>query len=154
MTPAIADGDTLVVETTDSESFRPGQIVAFWHSRTQLVAHRVCWVDRRHRRLFTMGDAVAFPDRPTPFEAVLGVVTAVIAPDGSSRQACLLCPPWRRGWRWLARRLAILLGREGAPSRVLRRLGLPAARHRSEVVRYERVAGAVPSEPGGDRQQP
>jgi len=79
MLPTVWPGDTLVVESADSNSVCKGDIVLFGRDR-RLFAHRV--VTKRGQpgdsRVVTRGDAMPAPDSPLAEDELLGKVSVIV----------------------------------------------------------------------------
>jgi signal peptidase len=82
MSPAIATGDLVVVQTVDPADIGPGDVVTYvTTTHSDPVTHRVVGVEASPtgERLFvTQGDANDIPDDPVPASNVLGRVTLVL----------------------------------------------------------------------------
>jgi len=105
MGETLRDGTRIRVESGESKSYVPGQVVAFLCGDA-VIAHRIVHTGRRGRargHLLTRGDACFLPDPPMPVEAVLGPVMTL---DGAGAAGSPPPPaPSRAGLRALSREM-------------------------------------------------
>jgi hypothetical protein len=141
MAPAIPAGARLrVCLLTQGQACHPGDVV-FYLTGDRYMVHRVAYRQGRGRAggyLLTWGDGRLAPDPPVPSDQVLGLVTAVVTPEGERPPgpAVVPGPSYKRAIRaitlavaiaalrinpWVAARVAgVLLGIE-AGARAMRR---------------------------------
>jgi len=104
MGETLKDGARIRVESGESRSYVPGQVVAFLCGDA-VIAHRIVHMGRRGRargHLLTRGDACFLPDPPMPVEAVLGPVMTL---DGGDAGSPPPPAPSRAGLRALSREM-------------------------------------------------
>jgi signal peptidase I len=89
MRPAIRDGETITVESVETATVKPGDIL-FYRQRRRAVAHRVVSVTRQGDEVvefIVQGDAKAACDAPVKPSQVLG---RVLVEGRQCRRATLL----------------------------------------------------------------
>ena len=72
MTPAIRNGDMIILKEESPNSIKVGEVIVF-DRENDLIGHRVIWKVHLDRLYFlTRGDNTAFYDLPVPAEAIYG----------------------------------------------------------------------------------
>jgi signal peptidase I len=111
MLPTVWPGDTLVIESANSNTVSEGDIVLFGRDR-RLFAHRV--VTKRScgdSRVVTRGDAMPGPDSPLSEDELLGRVSFIV------RNGTRIAPS--RSLRFSERVMAALVRRSDIAARVV-----------------------------------